>query len=168
MAILKNKFAIHLYIWGISDSRSKSYMNIVTELNLEDIITIHNEWGNWSKWENFITNTCDICLGIFGSSTKAKMVLANKVIDGVAFKVPVITAHSLGLLDYFNGIDDIFITNSTPHDLANTISHVINLDYEVIEKRINAAYKIYLDDFTPEKFYNKLEFYLDEYLEGRS
>jgi glycosyltransferase involved in cell wall biosynthesis len=168
MAILKNKFNIHLYIWGISDSRGKSYTDLVTDLNIEDIVTIHNEWGNWSKWEDFIVSTCDISLGIFGSSTKAQTVLANKVIDGVAFKTPVITAHSLGLFNYFNGIDDIFVTNNNPDDLVNTISHVINLDYGAIEKRINAAYKIYLDNFTPEKFYDKLEIYLNEYLEKKA
>ena len=168
VALLRNKLNVHLYLWGISDLRGKPYKELVYELNIEDMVTIHNGWGDWKKWEDFIVNTCDIGLGIFGSSTKAQTVLANKVIDGIAFKVPVITSHSSGVSNYFNGIDDIFIINNTSHDLADTIIKIAYQDYENIKKRIDAAYKIYLDNFIPGKFYTKLEFYLDEYLKGKS
>jgi glycosyltransferase involved in cell wall biosynthesis len=160
--MLKGKMNLHLYIWGASDKRGESYIKLVSELKLDDIVTVHNEWGNRKKWEEFTVNTCDITLGIFGQSAKAKNVLANKVIDGIAFRTPVITAHSSGLYNYFTGVDDIFTTGNTPEELAKTIEYVASLDYSVIKARIDMAYSIYQKNFTPHVFRERLSSYLTE------
>jgi hypothetical protein len=122
--MLKGKMNLHLYIWGASDTRGELYRKMVENLLIQDIVTIHNEWGNRKKWEEFIVDKCDISLGIFGKSMKAQTVLANKVLDGIAFRTPVITARSVGLNEYFNGKDDIFITENTPEALAKMIEYI--------------------------------------------
>jgi glycosyltransferase involved in cell wall biosynthesis len=162
VSILKGKINLHLYIWGASDKRGESYQKIIENLHIQDIVTIHNEWGDRRKWENFIVNTCDVTLGIFGNSLKAKTVLANKVIDGVAFKTPVITAPSSGLFNFFNGGDDIYIVENNPEALALQIKLLTRTDYSEIKRRTENAYKIYNNNFTPEQFSKKLSDFLKE------
>jgi glycosyltransferase involved in cell wall biosynthesis len=165
ISMLKGKMNLHLYIWGASDKRGESYRKLVEHLNIQDIVTIHNEWGNRKKWEDFIVDNCDISLGIFGRSMKAKTVLANKVLDGIAFQTPVITARSAGLHEYFNGKDDVFIVENTPEDLAKMIEYiglVYRKAHSHIKARIDNAFKIYQENFTPRSFHKKLSLYLSE------
>jgi glycosyltransferase involved in cell wall biosynthesis len=162
VSLLKDHFNFHFYIWGHSDERFEPYKKIISDLSIEDKITVHNEWGDRTKWEDFIVNTCDITLGIFGNSSKAKTVLANKVIDGVAFKTPVITAPSDGLFNFFNGKDDIYITENNPEALAFQIESLAKADYSEIRERIENSYKVYDTIFTPEKFGENLMRFLNE------
>jgi glycosyltransferase involved in cell wall biosynthesis len=162
VSMLKEKINLHLYIWGASDKRGEAYKTMVENLQIQDIVTIHNEWGNRKKWEEFIVDNCDISLGIFGQSMKARTVLANKVLDGIAFHTPVITARSSGLYEYFNGTDDIFITENTPEALAEMIEFVRDQSYSMNKTRIDNAYKKYQENFTPNCFYKKLDLYINE------
>jgi len=166
---LLRKMDLHLYIWGPSNKESEEYAGLINSLNIQDIVTINNEWGgvNRKKWEDFIVNVCDISLGIFGQSIKARTVIANKVIDGIAFRTPVITAHSNGLKEYFSGNDDIFITQNTPEALAEMIEYVANKHIQ-LDLNINKAFTIYKNNFTPESFSKKLSIYLDEFMESTS
>jgi glycosyltransferase involved in cell wall biosynthesis len=168
VSMLKEKMNLHLYIWGASDKRGEVYKKMVEDLRIQDIVTIHNEWGKRKKWEEFIVDNCDISLGIFGQSMKAQTVLANKVLDGIAFRTPVITARSAGLYEYFNGIDDIFITENTPAALAEMIEYVgffhkVGGGYSSIKARIDNAFKKYQKNFTPQAFQKKLLSYLTDF-----
>ncbi|MDR0606757.1 MAG: glycosyltransferase [Bacteroidales bacterium] len=162
VSMLKGKINLHLYIWGASDKRGEVYKKMVENFRIHDVVTIHNEWGNRKKWEEFIVDNCDISLGIFGQSMKAQTVLANKVLDGIAFRTPVITARSAGLYEYFNGIDDIFITENTPAALAEMIEYAGSQSYSMHKTRIDNAYKKYQENFTPNCFYKKLNLYIRE------
>jgi glycosyltransferase involved in cell wall biosynthesis len=162
VSIIKNKIDFHLYIWGSSEQKSSPFKKMIQELSIEEFVTIHNEWENIKEWEKFIIKICDVTLGIFGQSSKAKTVLANKVIDGVAFRTPVITAHSGGLYNYFTGKNDIFTTENNPTDLAHCIENIYHLQYSDIKERIDNAYEVYQNYFTPEQFDKKLIFYLSE------
>jgi len=166
---LLRKMDLHLYIWGRADKNSGEYANLIDSLNIQDIVTIHNEWGGDSrkKWEDFIVAVCDISLGIFGQSMKARTVIANKVIDGIAFRTPVITAHSHGLQEYFSGNDDIFMTQNTPEALAEMIEYVAN-NHINLDLNIGKAFTIYKNHFTPEIFTGKLSVYLEEFMKSVS
>jgi glycosyltransferase involved in cell wall biosynthesis len=167
VSLLKRKIDLHLYIWGSSDKSGEEYANLIDTLNIQDIVTIHNEWGNRKKWEDFIITVCDISLGIFGQSMKAKTVIANKVIDGVAFRTPVITARSQGLQEYFSGKDDIFITENNPDALAGMIEYVANKNIQT-DSNLDRAYTIYQNHFSPEVFSKKLSIYLEEIMQPTS
>jgi glycosyltransferase involved in cell wall biosynthesis len=162
VSLLKDRINFHFYIWGYSEERFNPYKSIIEKLSIEDKITVHNEWGNRAKWEDFVVNTCDLTLGIFGNSSKAKIVLANKIIDGVAFKTPVVTAPSSGLFDFFNGKDDIYIAENNSESLALQIELLSKMDYSEIRSRIENAYRVYDKNFTPERFNERLSCYLDE------
>ena len=47
--------------------------------------------------------SADLCLGIFGTSNKAQRVIPHKVYDAVACGIPVITANTPAIHEYFDG-----------------------------------------------------------------
>jgi glycosyltransferase involved in cell wall biosynthesis len=157
-ALLRDSASLqfHLYIWGASEERGKPWLSLISELHLENYITVHNQWDSKQAWEDFTAKTCDISLGIFGSSQKAKTVLAQKVVDAAAFRTPCITAHSAGLSEYFTGTDDVWTCDNNPEALVQTIRCIASLDYAEIKKHIDKAYNIYLRQFAPEAFEEKL------------
>lgn len=149
MDVLRSKkFVGKLYIIGPSGEKEEYYKNKVKEKDLGNYIEFKMLWGNLKEWEEFIANNCDISLGIFGNSEKAKCVVANKVIDGIASKTPVITGKSKGIDIYFNQVHDIYTVNNNPYDLADKIIEVKNKSYEEVKKNIDNAYVIYKQFFS--------------------
>ncbi|MDO5558707.1 MAG: glycosyltransferase [Oscillospiraceae bacterium] len=149
MKILKQKkVGCHLYIWGDTDEKAKPYSDMIDEYDLNDMITVHNEWGNVDKWKSFIVDTCDVSMGIFGDSDKARTVLANKVVDGAAFRSPVVTAESDGLYEYFDGKNDLFAVHNTPEAIADEIEKISMMSYDQINEHVDRSYGIYKNNFT--------------------
>jgi glycosyltransferase involved in cell wall biosynthesis len=161
----ESKLDFHLYIWGSSDISSYSYSKLISDLGMERSITIHNEWGGHAheKLDKFMNTTCDINLGIFGESDKAKTVLANKVIGGVAYKTPTLTAMSSGINLYFDGVNDIFICRNTPSDIAESIMKISKMPLKTIRIRVENAYKIFIKNFSADVFKRNLEKILNDY-----
>lgn len=149
---IKNGLNMHLTIWGDSEIKAKPYRQLVTDLNMTQQVTfVNDKWNNIDEWINFIVNECDVTLGIFGDSEKAKTVLANKVLDGVAFHTPVLTAESLGLREFFSDYD-MFITNNHRNEIAEAMIKISKTEYTDIVSMTDSAYKIYRKIFTPDIF----------------
>mgnify|MGYP000156266278 CR=1 FL=1 len=156
--ILKErKIKFRFYIIGPDNKNKNMYKEIKKVLGLENEVCFLKIWGNMNNWIKFVSNKCDISLGIFGDSGKAKTVIANKVIDGIAFKTPVITAYSTGIDLYFNGNEDLFLVKNTPEALAEKIIEVANTNNISIEKHIENSYKIYDENFSYQSFRKKTE-----------
>lgn len=147
--VKEKKMKCHLYIWGDTDIKAEPYAKLIREKCLEDYITIHNEWGNLESWQEFIVKNCDVCMGIFGDSEKAKTVCANKVVDGVAFGTPVITAHSKGAEEFFENGRGVYFTDNTPEDIFTIV-------YQLYKKRVKIdmtkSLKVYENNFSVKAF----------------
>ena len=64
----------------------------------------------------------DVCLGVFGNTSKAKRVIPNKVFEGLAVKCPVITAETPAVQELLrNEKNVLFCKNADPKDLAEKI-----------------------------------------------
>ncbi|MDO8496907.1 MAG: glycosyltransferase [bacterium] len=70
--------------------------------------------------------SCDVSLGIFGSSPKTSIVIPNKVYIGLAMKKPVITADTEAVRELFNDEDVILIPSSDESALAGAILKIKN------------------------------------------
>lgn len=143
-----NQLNCKLYVWGDSDDKAAPYKKMVEELDLEEFVVFHNEWGNMKAWTDFIVENCDVTLGIFGTSDKAKTVCANKVVDGVAFKTPVLTAFSAGAEEFFDGKDHVFFTTNEPYEIYCQMAEIYKTPLSVIEKVVNNSYDVYNQNFT--------------------
>jgi glycosyltransferase involved in cell wall biosynthesis len=94
----------------------------------------------------------DIILGIFGSSTKAKSVIPNKVYQALASKKAIVTMRSKALEEFF-GDEDLVTCENTAEALADALKVLISNPDKIDTLALNGYQKynqLYND--TREKF----------------
>lgn len=158
----EKKMEFKLHIYGPDNANANIYKELVKELKLEKRIEFVDLWGDMMKWKAEIFEKCDLNLGIFGDSDKAKVVVANKVIDGITFGTPVLTGYSYGIDEYFDGVNDIYTVDNKPYEIANKIIEISQFNYEKIRLNCIKAYQIYSNNFTPSIFKDSLESIIEE------
>ena len=151
---IKSGLNMRLTIWGDSVEKAQPYIQMAEDHNISQNIDFINSWDDIDNWENYIVENCDVTFGIFGDSDKAKTVLANKVVDGVAYRTPVITGESKGVREFFN--DELFICENAPAVIAEKMIEVSMMSLSDIKEQIEHAYDIYLNNFTPAVFERNL------------
>lgn len=124
-------------------------VNLKTKLGLENI-TFDTSMGT-EKIIPLITKA-DVCLGIFGDSDKAKLVIPNKVFQIIAMKKPLITGDSpaikeAGFKDRENCILGEF---SNPQSIADSIL-LLKEDEGLRQKIAENGYRLFKERFSPEK-----------------
>ncbi len=94
-------------------------------------------------------------LGNFGDSDKAKNVIVNKLIDGVAMKAPVLTGESIAPKEYFDE-DTIFYSSNSSEKIAEMIQFISSQTSNQMDFRVNKAYQIYESNFSVAAYYKRL------------
>lgn len=82
----------------------------------------------------------DVCLGIFGTSDKARRVIPNKVYECVAMKKPVISADTPAIREFFTDDDLMLVKIADAKAIASAILKLKN-NKEFGEKLANNAYE---------------------------
>lgn len=163
-SILKknNKSDFHFYLFGTNEVKSKPYFDMVKKLGLENMISIDNQstFKN-GKLGGFLEKKCDLVLGNFGDSEKAKNVIVNKLIDGVAMKAPVLTGESIAPHEFFSE-HEIFYSLNNPESIAQNIYYISQLDNITIQEKIERSHAIYKDTFSIHAYRKKLEDLFDK------
>lgn len=156
--ILKDKnFNFKLYLFGNSEKLSVPYKEMVEKLKIKDKVVIKNDFTfNNGKLEEFLEENCDLVLGNFGKSSKAKNVLVNKIIDGISMKIPVLNGESKAPDDFFNYKNDIFKCLNDGDSIARKIIEISNSSKEVIEERVNNSNLIYENNFSYKAYKNNI------------
>lgn len=154
MVILKKEnIKFKLYLFGNNKCEGEKYKNIIKELKLEeDIVIIDDYTFSNGKLGEFLVNNCDLVLGNFGESEKAKAVLVNKIIDGIAMKAPVLNGESSAPDEFFDYSNDIWKTNNDPQSIAEKIKSIYSENREEILRRVENSYKIYEKNFSEKAF----------------
>lgn len=141
---------LHLYIMGNSDAKSKEYHQVIKENNLEDFITIRNDYSFTNGYlEPFIVEKCDLAMGAFGDSEKAKNVILNKCIEATSMKIPVLTQSSKAFQEFFaEDSFSIFYSDNSVEALAQSILKIKQLSISELQYYIENAYEIYNSNFS--------------------
>ena len=116
-------------------------------------------FGDLTIWR-FLEHKCDLALGVFGQSRKAKTVISNKVVEACAMKIPILTGFSTGMDEYFDPDDDIYFCRNEIYDMAKKIIYISNNKRESL-KRANSNFLIYKNNFSIESLGKKLNEILD-------
>lgn len=143
---------VKLYLFGDSEEKSKSYRKMIEENGLSDRITIINNcsFAN-GKLANFLSENCDLAIGNFGSSEKAKTVLVNKLVDALSLGLPCLTMRTKATSELLTQNEGIILTDPDPKSIAQNIVHTVNNRVDLA--RIgNEGKKKYLDTFSPDAF----------------
>jgi hypothetical protein len=151
--LVHEKFNFEFYIFGTSYKKSLPYFDIIKKKKLEDRIFINNDYSfSNNLLTNFVKTNCDLVLGNFGDSEKAKNVIVNKVIDGISMKIPVLTGESNANANYFDNFSDIWNCDNTSESIKNSIFDISQCEKKEIEMRVENSYKIYQDNFSINNF----------------
>lgn len=102
-----------------------------------------------------------ICLGIFGTTSKASRVIPNKVFQAVAMARPVVTADSPAIRAAFEPGEVITVPPGDPEMLAVEIRALL-ADPEYAKRVAQAGYGRYVRDFSHSALSKLLEGHLTE------
>jgi len=94
--------------------------NYIVMHNISNI----NLFGHGVSYEelNKYINSSDLCLGIFGDSTRTHRVIPNKVFEGIACCKPVLTLKTEAIKELFSDNKNIFLTETNkPEEIARKI-----------------------------------------------
>ena len=91
----------------------------------------------------------DVCLGIFGTTEKASIVIPNKIYEAIACGRPVITESSPAIHELFTHRENIFLCKpGDPHALAEAIL-TLKHDPELRERIAQNALNLFQAKLTP-------------------
>ena len=160
--LLKEGVNAKLTVWGDSDAKAAPYKKLAEKLKVSNAIDfVNDKWGDLVTWESYMSQNSDCAIGIFGDSVKAHTVLANKVLDGVAFGTPVITAPSGGVSEYFDEASMI-ITKPEPEAIKEAMKRAAGMSLDEVKTMTGKAYGIYKENFTRECYERRVKEILNE------
>jgi len=114
------------------------------ELGLKNII-----WTGRIPYENLpaYVNRADVCLGIFGDTSKTESVIPNKIFEVIAMGKPIITADTEAVREIFkDGETILFCRKADPDSLAKAILKLKN-DTELMNKITQNSYALFMAKF---------------------
>jgi glycosyltransferase involved in cell wall biosynthesis len=120
----------------------------ITTKNPPDNINFRG-WVSYNDLNGLINNM-DICLGIFGESLKADLVIPNKIFHYAACGKPIITKDTRGIREIFVNNSNIILTSNKPADLASAILDLAG-DSQRRKQIGTNAYELVKNNYTDEK-----------------
>lgn len=137
---------VELVIIGNSEEKSLPYQALVDKLGMQDIVTIRNDMSfSDGKLSEFLRHNCDLALGNFGDSKKAKTVLVNKVVDSIAMGIPCLTMETEGATQFMQDNIHVFYVANSPVEIAEKVKSIIrNKNYlNQISENLKEVYDAY-------------------------
>jgi len=129
---------------GQTFNENKEYAERLKIKNIEFIPKLFLASNELYKLPEFIAK-CDVGLGIFGKSNKTIQVIPNKVFEGNAMKLPMISCDSPAICELFTHERDILLCDrANPESLAHEILKLKN-NKELREKINKNAYNIFIN-----------------------
>ena len=115
-------------------------------------LDLHNiEFMNSAPFDvlNKYINKASVCLGIFGDTTKARMVIPNKVFEALACGKPVITQNSDAIAELLVDQESVLLCEGgNAQDLAEKI--LLLKEKQTLQKKIAAnGYHIFMQKLQP-------------------
>lgn len=124
----------------------------VKDLNLTNIH--FDGWSDPEKLPNKL-NPFDVCLGIFGETPKASLVIPNKVYHYAAKGKPIITMESKAIREVFTNNQDIKLVSNTGEAIASAILE-LKKNTEARNQLGNNARKLIEDSLSEDKIAERL------------
>ncbi|MBD3213468.1 MAG: glycosyltransferase, partial [Candidatus Lokiarchaeota archaeon] len=158
--LLENDKKIKFILFGKGQTL-KNNKALVKKLGLTNLQLIEGYYKSSELYKlRDLIAEFDIGLGIFGTSEKTNLVIPNKVFEGIAMKLPMISAKSSAIEEVFIDSANIVLCKAgDPQSLANSIK-TLAYDDDLKKKIKNNAYNLYKQRFTVEKLAKKLKLIL--------
>ncbi len=166
--ILQEKqYQINFYFLGNDESKGKKYREYAQDSNLQNYEFIDTFTFKNGKMLPFLQENCDLALGNFGDSDKAKNVLVNKIVDATALKVNLLTCYSKAVNEFFSD-KNIYMCSCNPIDIAAAIEKIYHADKVELKNRILSANSIYQNNFSVNVYLDSMKEIINELYEKKS
>lgn len=140
---------VHFFLFGNDAKKGAEYKSKIDENGLSEICFISDDYTfSNGKLAPFLKTHCDVALGAFGDSSKARTVIINKALEACTMGCLVITGRSAGMERYFDrGNSSIFICESTSEGIAETIEQIMKSDRGTLKNRIKVTEECFEKNF---------------------
>ncbi|MDR0306116.1 MAG: glycosyltransferase [Chitinispirillales bacterium] len=136
--ILKN-MPIKFEFIGDNQAEFKRKANLIRPLEQTGTLTLLGK-KPYNELYKYINNW-DICLGIFGKTLKADIVIPNKVFHYAGCRRPIITAQTKAIKELFRDGESIALCEPTPEALASCVEKLY-ADSSLRNKIAHGAYEV--------------------------
>lgn len=150
--ILEKHKDIQFLIIG-SGQVEKKIEKLMKELNIQNIERL--KWVDYDKLKDYLAKA-DVCLGIFGNSEKARIVIPTKVYEYLACRKAIITMRSPASEELFKNKENAILTSNNSEDIAKSIL-ILKRNKKLLKKIENNSYKLFNENFTFRKIGGKIK-----------
>ncbi len=127
----------HLDLLGTARGERFHYAKLIEQFHLDGRVAIHcDKTFLEGGLQAYLRDHCDLALGIFGSSPKARRGIPNKVIDAFAMKLPVLAMDTDGCREFIDPQNEMFVSGNQPAEIAEAIRQIIS---DPVERKRRAA-----------------------------
>ncbi len=134
--ILENQNDIEFIIFGGGQVKEEMVRR-ARDLNIQNITFMPHTPIKGVAEE---VGSADVCLGIFGNTTKTQRVIPNKVYECLAAKKPIITADTPAIRELFTEEDLMLVKAADEKSLADTVMR-LKENTDLAEKLAESGYK---------------------------
>jgi glycosyltransferase involved in cell wall biosynthesis len=128
--------------------------NLAKNSQLKNVEFI-TDWQSYNELKEIISQA-DICLGIFGTTEKAKRVVPSKVFVSLAMAKPIITGDSLAVREFLRHRDNALLCKmGDAHAIKQGILTLKN-DERLMLFLANNGYEYFKNNFSPQKIGERL------------
>ncbi len=151
--LLRKENDIFFQIFGSGQTFNTTYI-LAQKLKLTNL-SFHTKWIPYERLPEYIARS-DVCLGIFGITKKAKIIIPNKAYEALAMKKPLITGKSAATDECFlKNEDNCLLCNmGDPRSLADAILQLKG-DDRLRERVAERGYKLFTEHFSTNKIGEK-------------
>lgn len=145
-------YEVKLYLFGNSDQKSQPYKKMVDDLGLSEKVVIINNYSFANgKLAPFLGKFCDLSIGNFGSSEKARTVLVNKLVDSLSLGLPCLTMETKAIRELLPENEGVILSEPTPDAIAEKIKSAFETR-EHLKAIGESGKRRYFDRFSPDAF----------------
>lgn len=125
--LLREGFNARFAVFPAGEKGWESFFATYRDIFDHPLVFVSKEYSFLNgKLEEYLLHEVDLALGTFGLTSKAKTVVANKVIDAASYGLPSVTQRAAGLMEFFKEGESIVISEPDPRALADTIVRSLN------------------------------------------
>ena len=148
MKILKDKnvpFTCNLF--GIDNSFFHIYAEKIQENELNSHVFLRKDLSFANSYlPKYLVDNCDLALGIFGNTDKARNAVPNKLIEALSMGIPTLTMNSPALKEFFNP-EDLWTCEPTPASIAASILTIAEgtaspVDWEQTRQKVLSTFSV--------------------------
>ncbi|MEM7066399.1 MAG: glycosyltransferase [Cyanobacteria bacterium P01_B01_bin.77] len=126
----------------------ETYETQIEQLGLGEVVTLRQDLKFVdSSLPQYLIKNCDLALGIFGNTEKAKAAVPNKLIEALTFGIPSLTMLTPALKEFFNPGVDFWTCASSPEAIADTVGQIYEktayqVDWNKTQEKVRQTFSI--------------------------